>query len=61
MSAKEYVRRARVGAATRLLTETVRDVEDIAREAGFGTEATMRNVFLRVLRVSPHECRERFS
>ena len=61
MSAKEYVERARVAAAMRLLTGTVRDVEDIAREAGFGTGATMRNAFLRVLRVSPHECRERFS
>jgi len=61
MSAKEYVERARVAAAARLLTETVRSPEAIAREAGFGTEGTMRHAFLRVLRISPLECRERFS
>jgi transcriptional regulator GlxA family with amidase domain len=61
MSAKEYVGRARVAAASRLLTETQRSPDAIAREAGFGTEATMRNAFLRVLQISPLDCRERFS
>ncbi|NGO12667.1 helix-turn-helix domain-containing protein [Streptomyces sp. HC44] len=61
LSAREYVERARVAAASRLLTETPRSPEMIAREAGFGTEATMRKAFLRLLQVSPHEYRNRFS
>ncbi|MFS8201126.1 GlxA family transcriptional regulator [Streptomyces sp. CWNU-52B] len=61
MSAREYVERARVAAAARMLTETARGPEAIARDAGFGTEATMRKAFLRVLRILPAEYRNRFS
>lgn len=61
MSAKKYVERARVAVASRLLTETKRSPDVIAREAGFGTEATMRDAFLRVLQISPLDCRERIS
>ncbi|WP_189320667.1 GlxA family transcriptional regulator [Streptomyces flaveus] len=61
MSAREYVERVRVASASRMLTERVRSPEEIAREAGFGTEATMRKSFLRVLQVSPLEYRKRFS
>ncbi|MDQ0771928.1 transcriptional regulator GlxA family with amidase domain [Streptomyces aurantiacus] len=61
MSVREYVERVRVATATRMLVETVRSPETIAREAGFGTETTMRKSFLRVLRVLPVEYRNRFS
>ncbi|WP_371573543.1 GlxA family transcriptional regulator [Streptomyces sp. NBC_01314] len=61
MSAREYVERARVAAASRLLTETPRSPESIARETGFGTQATMLRSFHRVLRISPLDYRERFS
>jgi transcriptional regulator GlxA family with amidase domain len=61
MSAREYVERARVAAASRLLTETLRSPEAIAREAGFGTQATMGTSFQRALRISPLDHRERFS
>ncbi|MBB6420437.1 GlxA family transcriptional regulator [Streptomyces sp. AK010] len=61
MSAREYIERARVVAASRLLTETLRSPEVIARETGFGTQATMLRSFRRVLRISPLDYRERFS
>ncbi|WP_318036794.1 GlxA family transcriptional regulator [Streptomyces caniscabiei] len=61
MSAREYVERARVAAASRLLTETPRSPESIARETGFGTQATMLRSFHRILRISPLDYRERYS
>lgn len=61
MTAREYVERARVAIASRLLIETPESPELIARETGFGTEATMRKSFLRVLQVAPLEYRRRFS
>jgi transcriptional regulator GlxA family with amidase domain len=61
MSVKEYVEQVRVAFASRLLTETADSPEAIARQAGFGTEATLRHAFLRVLRISPLEYRERFT
>ncbi|MFI1209770.1 GlxA family transcriptional regulator [Streptomyces sp. NPDC020802] len=61
MSAREYIERARVVAASRLLTETPRSPGSIARETGFGTQATMLRSFQRVLRISPLDYRERFS
>jgi transcriptional regulator GlxA family with amidase domain len=61
MTAREYVERTRVAAASRLLIETLQSAELIARETGFGTEATMRKSFLRVLQVAPLEYRRRFS
>lgn len=61
MSAKKYVERARVAVASRLLTETKRSPDVIAREVGFGTEATMRDAFLQVPQFSPLDCRERIS
>lgn len=45
----------------RRLTETADSPESIAREVGFGTEATLSRAFLRVLRISPLEYRERFT
>ncbi|MEU5093290.1 helix-turn-helix domain-containing protein [Streptomyces sp. NPDC020996] len=61
MTARQYVERARVALASRLLIETPQSAELIARKTGFGTEATMRKSFLRVLRVAPLEYRRRFS
>ncbi|MCI0383786.1 GlxA family transcriptional regulator [Streptomyces sp. CNQ085] len=61
MTARQYVERARVAVASRLLIETPQSAELIAREIGFGTEATMRKSFLRVLQVAPLEYRRRFS
>lgn len=61
MSAREYIERARVVAASRLLTETSRSLGAVACETGFGTQATMLRAFRRVLRVSPLDYRERFS
>ncbi|MEV0119472.1 helix-turn-helix transcriptional regulator [Streptomyces sp. NPDC050844] len=61
MSVREYAEQARVAFASRRLTETADSPESIAREVGFGTEATLRRAFLRVLRISPLEYRERFT
>ncbi|MFJ2833671.1 helix-turn-helix domain-containing protein [Streptomyces sp. NPDC087263] len=61
MSVKEYVEQARVAFASRLLTETTNTPEAIARQAGFGREATLRHAYLRVLQISPLEYRERFT
>ncbi|MEU2990439.1 GlxA family transcriptional regulator [Streptomyces griseoincarnatus] len=53
MSARVYVERARVAVASRLLTETLRSIETVAEETGFGTVATMGHAFHRVLGISP--------
>jgi transcriptional regulator GlxA family with amidase domain len=55
-----YVERVRVETARRLLEDTDDGVEAVAAQAGFGTAETMRRTFLRVLRTSPSEYRNRF-
>jgi len=55
-----YVERVRVETARRLLEDTDGGVEAIASAAGFGTAETMRRTFLRLLRTSPTEYRNRF-
>jgi transcriptional regulator GlxA family with amidase domain len=55
-----YVEDLRVEAARRLLETTTRPVETIATTCGFGTTETMRNAFLRSVRVPPMEYRRRF-
>jgi transcriptional regulator GlxA family with amidase domain len=55
-----YVERVRVETARRLLEDTDEGVEAVAASAGFGTAETMRRTFLRVLRTSPSEYRNRF-
>jgi transcriptional regulator GlxA family with amidase domain len=55
-----YVEGVRIETARRLLEETGRSVEEIARDCGFGTAETMRRTFLRKLRVAPSEYRRRF-
>ncbi|MFE0420485.1 hypothetical protein [Streptomyces tendae] len=44
-----------------MLAETDHLLDVIAREPGFGTEATTRKSFQRVLCISPLDYRERFS
>lgn len=51
----------RLEAARRLLEESERNVDEIARQCGFGDEERMRTTFQRHLAVSPSEYRRRFS
>lgn len=55
-----FVERARVEAARRALEDTNQSVDAIATTCGFGTAETMRRTFLRTLRASPREYRNRF-
>jgi transcriptional regulator GlxA family with amidase domain len=56
-----YVEQVRVETARRLLEDTDHGVEAVARAAGFGTAETMRRTFLRHLKASPTEYRQRFT
>ncbi|WP_322974243.1 GlxA family transcriptional regulator [Actinacidiphila epipremni] len=56
----QYVDRARLEAARRLLEDTAFGVAEIARAAGYGTPEAMRRAFLRSLAVPPAEYRRRF-
>lgn len=55
------VERLRVEAARRLLSDSRLPVKRISQRCGFGSEETMRRSFLRLLAVSPHDYRSRFS
>jgi transcriptional regulator GlxA family with amidase domain len=55
-----FVEQVRVEAARRLLEESHASVDEVATRCGFGTAETMRRAFLRVLRTSPREYRNRF-
>lgn len=55
-----FVERVRVEAARRRLEDSTAAVEEIAAGCGFGTAETMRRTFLRVLRVTPSDYRNRF-
>jgi transcriptional regulator GlxA family with amidase domain len=55
-----YVERVRLEAARRELEDGPRPIVAVAHECGFGTDETMRRVFLRVLGVGPAEYRRRF-
>ncbi|MFF7366705.1 hypothetical protein [Streptomyces tricolor] len=61
MPPPEYVERARLAVVARRPRETPRSAARLAREAGFGTEATTGRAIARVLGVSPPGHRERFS
>ena len=54
------VERVRVEAARQALGATSLPVKRIARDCGFGSEATMRRSFMRILAVPPQAYRERF-
>lgn len=51
----------RLEAARQMLTGTGRPLKRIAARCGFGSEETMRRVFLRHLAITPGEYRERFA
>lgn len=51
----------RLEAARRLLEDSTRNIDQIARTCGFGDEERMRHTFQRHLSVSPREYRNRFS
>lgn len=55
-----FVERVRVEAARRRLEDSTASVDEIANGCGFGTAETMRRTFLRVLRVTPSDYRNRF-
>lgn len=56
----QYVEQVRVETARRLLEQSHRSVEDVARQAGFGTPEALRRAFSRRVRLSPREYRARF-
>jgi transcriptional regulator GlxA family with amidase domain len=55
-----YVEQVRVEVARRRLEEGEGGVEQVAAGCGFGSSETMRRAFLRSVRVSPSEYRQRF-
>jgi transcriptional regulator GlxA family with amidase domain len=55
-----YVERARVESARRRLESSSAGLEEIARDAGFGTVETMHRAFRRTLRVTPGHYRAHF-
>lgn len=56
----EYVERVRVELAKRVLETSEKDVESVARDAGFGTPEALRRAFARRVGLSPREYRARF-
>ncbi|MFC9793800.1 GlxA family transcriptional regulator [Streptomyces sp. NPDC127584] len=55
-----YVDRVRLEHARRLLEETSRGVEEVARASGYGTSEAMRRAFTRSLGTAPADYRRRF-
>jgi transcriptional regulator GlxA family with amidase domain len=55
-----FVEHVRVEAARRHLEESNASADEIATRCGFGTAETMRRAFLRTVRTSPREYRNRF-
>jgi transcriptional regulator GlxA family with amidase domain len=55
-----HVERLRVDAARQLLEEADGDFGEVVRRCGFGSVNSMRRSFLRVLKVTPSDYRERF-
>ncbi|MEU2116257.1 DJ-1/PfpI family protein [Streptomyces sp. NPDC016459] len=55
-----YVDRVRLEHARRLLEDTSRGVEEVARASGYGTPEAMRRAFLKALGTAPAEYRRRF-
>ncbi|MER6850656.1 GlxA family transcriptional regulator [Streptomyces flaveolus] len=60
VSPGQYVESVRVEAARALLETGTGSVEDVARQAGFGSAQTLRRVFQQALGVSPSTYRARF-
>lgn len=60
MTPAQYVERARIEAAQRLLEAGDEGVATVARRSGLGSEETMRRTFLKRLGVTPTDYRNRF-
>ena len=60
MSLVEYVTRARVGAAERMLTESELSSEQIAEACGFGDKSGLYRAFARYHGMSPGEYRQKY-
>lgn len=56
----KYIAHARLETARRELAESRKGMDQVAARCGFGTAETMRRTFIRHLRVSPHDYRQRF-
>ena len=61
MTPVEYVQHLRVGKARELLEFTKRTVDQIAWSVGYEDAAAFRKLFHRLIGLSPHEYRQRFS
>jgi transcriptional regulator GlxA family with amidase domain len=56
----KYIERLRVEFSKRYLEETNYSLDQIARECGFGSTDTMRNIFLRTIDTTPYDYRSLF-
>ena len=61
MTPAQYVEDARVELVRRLLETTDRSVEQIARDAGFGTVETLQRRVRRAVSTTPTEYRRHFT
>jgi transcriptional regulator GlxA family with amidase domain len=59
-SPAHYVEQLRIEAARRLLEESPGGVEEIAGACGFSSAELMRRAFLRAMKITPSQYRERF-
>ncbi|MFI8962148.1 GlxA family transcriptional regulator [Streptomyces sp. NPDC053493] len=55
-----YVDRVRLEHARRLLEESTRGIEEVARASGYGTPETMRRAFVKAFGTAPADYRRRF-
>ena len=60
-SPRQFVERARLDFARRLLEQTNERIEQVAQRSGFVSTGAMRSAFHRILGVTPVDYRERFS
>lgn len=60
LSPAKFVERARLEAARTMLVQTGQSVENIAANSGFHNAEQMRRSFLRLLKITPQEYREKF-
>ncbi|MGZ8361782.1 MAG: GlxA family transcriptional regulator, partial [Allosphingosinicella sp.] len=56
----DYLTRLRLEHARRRIEQGTRNLKDIARSSGFGTEQTMRRIFVRELGITPSDYAARF-
>jgi transcriptional regulator GlxA family with amidase domain len=57
----QYVEDVRVEIVRRLLETTDRSIEQLARDAGFGTVETLQRAFRRTLHTTPRDYRRHFT